>query len=211
MWLLPFLLLASVAPDTALAATARNARVSRAVPKLAAVVRGRVTDRESGQPVPSAQVVVVGSINIGAVTNANGDYLLRGVPAGAVVLRISRIGYEPARVSVTVADNAEAVANATLSRAAARLEDVVTTATGDVSRRSLGNVVATVNADSLAKTAPVQSIQDVLQARTAGVQVIQGQGVVGGSPKIRIRGNSSLSLTNEPLVVVDGDSLRCIR
>jgi len=204
MLLLPFLLLANAAPDTALAATARDVRVSRVVPRLVAVVRGRVTDRESGQPVPSAQVVVVGSINIGAITNANGDYLLRGVPAGAVVLRVSRIGYEPARVSVTVADNAEAVANATLSRAAARLEDVVTTATGDVSRRSLGNVVATVNADSLAKTAPVQSIQDVLQARTAGVQVIQGQGVIGGSPKIRIRGNSSLSLTNEPLIVVDG-------
>lgn len=204
VWFLPLLVLASVTPGSASAAPAREVRVSRSVSRLAAVVRGRVTDRETGQPVPSAQVVVVGSTNIGAITNANGDYLLRGVPAGTSVLRVSRIGYEPARVSVTVADNAEGVANATLSRAAARLEDVVTTATGDQSRRSLGNVVATVNADSLARTAPVQSIQDVLQARTAGVQVIQGQGVVGGSPKIRIRGNSSLSLTNEPLIVVDG-------
>ncbi len=204
VWLLPLLVAGSAVPGSAGAAVVSGARAPHVAPRLAAVVRGRVTDRESGQPVPSAQVVVVGSLNIGAITNANGDYVLRGVSAGAVVLRISRIGYEPTRVSVTTVDNGEAVANATLSRAAARLEDVVTTATGDQSRRSLGNVVATVNADSLAKTAPIKSIQDVLQARTAGVQVIQGQGVVGGSPKIRIRGNSSLSLSNEPLVVVDG-------
>ncbi|MEO5818746.1 MAG: SusC/RagA family TonB-linked outer membrane protein [Gemmatimonadaceae bacterium] len=198
------LILANVAPGSAAASTVAGVRVSSMVPRLVGVVRGRVTDRESGQPVPSAQVIVVGALNIGAITNSNGDYVLRGVPSGAVVLRISRIGYEPARVPVTVPNDGEAVGNATLSRAAARLEDVVTTATGDQSRRSLGNVVATVNADSLAKTAPISSVQDILQARTAGVQVIQGQGVIGGSPKIRIRGNSSLSLTNEPLIVVDG-------
>ncbi|MEO8337778.1 MAG: TonB-dependent receptor plug domain-containing protein, partial [bacterium] len=196
--------MANVAPGSASAATVAGVRVTRTAPRMVGVVRGRVTDRESGQPVPSAQVVVVGALNVGAVTNANGDYILRGVPSGAVVLRISRIGYEPTRVAVTVPNDGEAVGNATLNRAAARLEDVVTTATGDQSRRSLGNVVATVNADSLAKTAPISSVQDLLQARTSGVQVIQGQGVIGGSPKIRIRGNSSLSLTNEPLIVVDG-------
>ena len=204
MMLLTGLLLANLLPDSASAATGAGLAASRPAPRFAAVVRGRVTDRESGQPVPSAQIVVVGATNFGAITNANGDYAIRGVPAGAVVLRVFRIGYEPARVSVTVPADGEAVANATLNRAAARLEDVVTTATGDQSRRSLGNVVATVNADSLAKSAPISSIQDVLQARTAGVQVIQGQGVIGAAPKIRIRGNSSLSLTNEPLVVMDG-------
>ena len=203
LWMLSVLVLANVVPGTATAAVPR-VHVSPAEGRLVAVVRGRITDRESGQPVPSAQVVVVGALNIGAVSNANGDYVLRGVPSGAVVLRVSRIGYEPARVPVTVPADGETTANATLSRAAARLEDVVTTATGDASRRSLGNVVATVNADSLVKMAPIKSIQDVLQARTAGVQVIQGQGVIGASPKIRIRGNSSLSLTNEPLIVVDG-------
>lgn len=202
VFLLPVLLFMS-SPLPAAAAAVREPAAAP-IGNLAGAVRGRVTDAESGQPIPSAQVSVIGSPNLGAITNANGDYVVRGVTAGTVVLRVSRIGYQPARVTVSVPDGGETVANASLTRAAARLEDVVTTATGDQSRRSLGNVVATVNADSLAKTAPVSSIQDVLQARTAGVQVIQGQGVIGAAPKIRIRGNSSLSLTNEPLIVVDG-------
>ena len=202
--LLSALLLAHAVPVSASAAVVAGGVSSTGSVHFAAVVRGRVTDRETGQPIPSAQIAVVGATNVGAITNANGNFVLNGMAPGTIVLRIFRIGYEPARVTVTVPAEGEVVANATLNRAVARLEDVVTTATGDQSRRSLGNVVATVNADSLAKTAPVKSIQDVLQARTSGVQVIQGVGIIGASPKIRIRGNSSLSLTNEPLVVVDG-------
>src|SRR5206468_3332576 len=103
-----------------------------------------------------------------------------------------------------VIDNSQAAANFSLDRAVARLEEVVTTATGEQSRREMGNVVATIKADSVAQTAPVTTVNEMLQARTAGVQVIQGQGVVGSSSSIRIRGTSSLSSSNEPLIVVDG-------
>lgn len=171
---------------------------------MAGTVRGKVTDRETGQPIPSARVAVSGTTNVGAITNVNGEFVLRGLAEGPTTLVVSRIGYEVRRVPVTVPADGEMVMDVALNKSSVKLEEVVVTATGDQSRRSLGNVVATVNADSITKTAPIQNVQDILQARTSGVQVIQGQGVVGGSPKIRIRGNSSLSLTNEPLIVVDG-------
>jgi TonB-linked SusC/RagA family outer membrane protein len=165
-------------------------------------IRGRVVD-ETGTPAVAVQVTIVGTQQ-GALTGATGEYVIRGVSAGTVTLRAARIGYTPSTQPVTVTSGAEARADFTLARVAARLEEVVTTATGEQSRRQFGNVVATVRVDSVTANLPVTNLHEVLQARTAGVQVIQGWGMTGQSPSIRIRGTSSLSLTNEPLVIVDG-------
>jgi TonB-linked SusC/RagA family outer membrane protein len=181
---------------------ARSATTSPALVP-AGTVRGRVVDKESGQPVTAAQVTVVGT-SLGALTNNDGQFTINGVTAGQVTVRAARIGYQPQNQVVVVSDNGQATANFTLDRAVARLEEVVTTATGEQSRREMGNVVATVKADSIVKTQPITNVTQLLQARTAGVQVIQGQGVTGSASGIRIRGTSSLSLSNEPLIVVDG-------
>ncbi|MDQ3950034.1 MAG: SusC/RagA family TonB-linked outer membrane protein [Gemmatimonadota bacterium] len=165
-------------------------------------IRGRVVD-ESGAPAVSVQVAIVGTQQ-GAITGNTGEYVIRGVRPGTVSVRAARIGYAPRTQTVTVASGGEATADFTLERVAARLEEVITTATGEQSRRQFGNVVATVNVDSVTSKMPVTNVHEVLQARTAGVQVIQGWGMTGSSPSIRIRGTSSLSLTNEPLIVVDG-------
>jgi TonB-linked SusC/RagA family outer membrane protein len=165
-------------------------------------IRGRIVD-ESGGPASAVQVVVVGTQQ-GAITGGNGEYVIRGISPGTVSVRAARIGYAPRTQTVTVASGAEARADFTLERVAARLEEVVTTATGEQSRRQFGNVVATVNVDSVTSKMPVTNLHEVLQARTASVQIIQGWGMTGSSPSIRIRGTSSLSLTNEPLIVVDG-------
>jgi TonB-linked SusC/RagA family outer membrane protein len=171
----------------------------------AGVVRGRVTDQVSGEPVPSVQVVVVGSATRqGAVTDNDGRYVIRGLPAGRVTLRALRIGYTAREFEVTVTDGGEVVGDAQLSKSTLQLETVVTTATGLQSRREVGNVISTVKADSVVATAPVTNVTELLQARTPGVQIIQGNGNTGASPSIRIRGASSLSLSNEPLVIVDG-------
>jgi TonB-linked SusC/RagA family outer membrane protein len=176
---------------------------NRLAPVPAGTIRGRVVDKESGQPVVAAQVTVVGT-SFGALTNNDGQFTINGVTAGQVTVRAARIGYQPQNQVVVVSDNGQATANFGLDRAVARLEEVVTTATGEQSRREMGNVVATIKADSVAPIAPVTNVNELLQARTAGVQVIQGQGVVGSSSSIRIRGTSSLSSSNEPLIVVDG-------
>src|SRR6185436_5219337 len=173
--------------------------------KHAAVIKGRITEKETGQPIQSATVsALVGTTRIGALTDANGDYTIRNAPSGAVRLSVSRIGFAPATQVVNVPADGDVTADFALTRAALRLEEVVTTATGEQARREIGNSVASVKADSISKTQPVTNISEMLQARASGVQVIQTQGVLGASPNIRIRGVSSLSLSNEPLVVVDG-------
>jgi TonB-linked SusC/RagA family outer membrane protein len=181
----------------------RTAPSDNVAPSLVGAIRGRVVDRETNQGIAAAQVFLVGS-TAGAQTDNAGNFTIRGVPAGTHTLRIARIGFKATAVVVTVADGGEAVVNVALEHAIARLDEVVTTATGSVSRREIGNVVASVNADSLTKLAPITNVNELLQARTSGVQVLQGQGVIGASSSIRIRGVSSLSLSNEPLIVVDG-------
>src|SRR4051812_9763388 len=183
--------------------SAHSVITTLAVPVAAGTVRGRVVDKESGQPVVAAQITIVGT-SLGALTNNEGQFTITGVTAGQVTVRAARIGYQPANQAVVVSDNSDATANFSLERAVARLEEVVTTATGEQSRREMGNVVATIKADSVVGVAPITNVSQLLQARTAGVQVIQGQGVTGSSASIRIRGTSSLSSSNEPLIVVDG-------
>src|SRR5688572_13233159 len=168
-------------------------------------VRGRVLESGTQQPVIGASVViVVGSARLGDLTGNDGTYIIRSVPAGQVVVRAIRIGYAPDTTRVDVPANGEATADFSLAKVATQLEAVVTTATGDQSRKEIGNVIASVAVDSLAGRAPVTNITEVLQARTPGVQIIQGSGLTGASPSIRIRGTSSLSLSNEPLIIVDG-------
>ena len=166
-------------------------------------VRGKITETDGGAAVASAQVVVAGT-RFGAITQPTGEYVITGVPAGQQTIRVMRIGYTPADKEVTVPASGEVRADVSIARAATRLAEVVTTATGDQERRTFGNVVATLSADSVAKEAPVTNVNEMLQARVSGLQVIQGAGQTGVSSSIRIRGTSSLSLTNEPLFVVDG-------
>jgi TonB-linked SusC/RagA family outer membrane protein len=166
-------------------------------------VRGRVIDADDSSAVQAAQVIIVGT-NLGAVTSAGGAYVISGIAAGPHTLRVQRIGYTLQTQPVTITAGGEVTLDIRLAKAAARLSEVITTATGDVEKKSFGNVVATVKADSIVGRAPVTTINELLQGRTAGVQVIQGTGQTGASSSIRIRGASSLSLTNEPLIVVDG-------
>src|ERR1051326_6956205 len=194
---------AALSANTVASPAAHHPAVIRPAPVPAGTIRGRVIDKESGQPVTAAQVTVVGT-SLGALTNNDGQFVINGVTAGQLTVRAARIGYQPASQVVTVTHNASAAANFGPDRAVARLEEVVTTATGEQSRREMGNVVATVKADSITQTAPITQVSQLLQARTAGVQVIQGMGVTGSSASIRIRGTGSLSQSNEPLIVVDG-------
>ncbi|MBK6489765.1 MAG: SusC/RagA family TonB-linked outer membrane protein [Gemmatimonadetes bacterium] len=166
-------------------------------------IRGRVTDAADQAALPAAQIQVVGT-TIGGITGATGQYVIAGAPTGTVALRVRRIGYTSVTREVVVPADGEVVADIGLTRAATQLSEVITTATGDVEKKSYGNVVATINADSLVGKAPITNVNELLQARTAGLQVIQGTGQTGASSSIRIRGASSLSLTNEPLIIVDG-------
>ncbi len=166
-------------------------------------ITGRVTDRESGQPIDAAQVRIDGS-TIGAITNADGNYTIQRIASGTYQLRLVRLGYQSTLQSVTVRAGTPATANFVLTRAPYQLESVVTTATGEQLTRELGHAIAKLDAPKVVMEQPITNFQDLLNGRTAGVTLIQSNGTVGGGSRVRIRGLSSASLSNDPLIIVDG-------
>src|SRR2546430_9374662 len=96
-------------------------------------ITGRVTEAGSGRVIDQAQVNVVGT-NVGALTNAEGRYTLRGIQAGTHQVRVLRVGYSESKQSVSVAAGQAATLDFTLTSVAISLAPVVTTATGETRR-----------------------------------------------------------------------------
>lgn len=166
-------------------------------------ITGRVTDAAAQRPLSDVQVRVVGTPR-GALTDANGVYTIPGVPAGNVQVRAQRIGYAPGNQTVSVSNNTTATANFTLATAATALEQVVVTATGETQRkRETPHTVATVNVDSIDKAA-VANFSQLLSSRAPGVTVQEAGGTTGSGSRVRIRGSNSVSLSNDPLIIIDG-------
>ncbi len=167
-----------------------------------ATITGQVTDATTREPIASAQVSVVGRA-IGASTNSEGRYTIRGVRPGAVELRVLRVGYAERKQSVTVAAGQATTADFAMTVAPISLAPVVTTATGEQRRVELGNSIGNVDAATLTEEKPISNIGDLLASRVSGVTVTPGV-QTGAGIRIRIRGTSSLSLTNNPIYVIDG-------
>jgi TonB-linked SusC/RagA family outer membrane protein len=169
-----------------------------------AAITGQVVDRNSQLPLPDARVTVVGTQR-GAVTDRQGRYVVRGVPPGSYSVRAQRVGYSPDVQRVSVASGATVTTNFALGETALALEEVVVSAvTGQEERRiESGTNIGRVDVAELNK-GPITKMADVLQGRVAGVTLQTPAGGVGTSQKVRIRGANSLSLTNEPLLYVDG-------
>lgn len=166
-------------------------------------IAGRVTDAVTGQAMLNATVVVDNG-GYRATTKNDGWFTIAGVPVGAHTVTVRLLGHAPLSKPVEVRPDTATRLDFALAEAAAALEQVVTTATGDERRFEVGNVVATINADSIAKTAPVTDLTDVIAGRAPNVEVLASTGQVGGGPRIRIRGLSSPNLPNDPIFYVDG-------
>ena len=166
------------------------------------VVAGSVVSERSDRPIAGAQVVVQGEVGKGAVTDASGRFRITGLTGPTVTLNVRMIGYRA--VSQTVRVGTMDV-RFPLNERAVELDQVVVTGTaGGQQRRSIGNSVAHVDAANVVATAPVNSVQDLINGRAPGVVVMPGTGMVGAGSKIRIRGMSSFSLSGDPLLYVDG-------
>jgi TonB-linked SusC/RagA family outer membrane protein len=165
-------------------------------------ITGRVTDATTGRPVPSAQVRVVGS-NTSALTGEAGTYTLRNVPAGPATVRVLVIGYAERSQPVTVQAGESATLNFQLQASAVGLAPVVVTATGEQRRIEVGNAISEIKAADVVERSAVSNVGDLLTARAPGVMVIPGT-QTGAGVRVRIRGTSSLSLTNNPIYIIDG-------
>lgn len=165
------------------------------------VIEGRVTEQGSGRPLAGAQVFVAGT-TIGTVTGDQGTFRITGVPARQVEVRIRLIGYAPVNRQVVVQAGETTRLDVEVAISALQLEQVVVTGTGgQVEVKKLGNTIATVQPPQFA---PITSPSQLLTAREAGVSVLPASGLTGEGARIRIRGNASLSMSNEPIVFVDG-------
>ncbi|WP_353268065.1 SusC/RagA family TonB-linked outer membrane protein [Gemmatimonas sp.] len=165
-------------------------------------VTGRVTDGATGQPIQQARVLVQGT-QVGSLTAENGRYTLRVPTSGAVVLEISRIGYEAKKVTVTISGTAPVTQDVALTQAAFSLSAVVTTVTGQQRKVELANATTQIAVAEKVAELPVSNMGQLLSGRAAGVQVVSA-GATGAGSRIRIRGQASLSLSNDPVVIIDG-------
>ena len=164
-------------------------------------ISGTVTSAASSNPIASAQVLVAGT-TIGTTTDGNGRFRLGGLSGASVTIDVRRIGYRPVRQVVNVGVSDLRIA---MTEQSVALDNVVITGTpGGQALRELGNSVTKVNAAQVAEAGAVRNVQQLLNGRSPGVFVNPATGNVGTGSRIRIRGASSLSLSNEPLIYVDG-------
>jgi TonB-linked SusC/RagA family outer membrane protein len=167
-------------------------------------ITGKVTDAASQQPVADARVTVIGTA-LSTQTNAEGDYRLTNVRPGRATVQIFRLGYKAAGDTVRVAAGQTVTLNIRLAQSLVTLSELVITGTaGNQERRAQSAQVASISAPQLIRDAPVKTIGELLQSRAPSVAINSNSGVVGTAKTIRIRGASSVNLSNQPLLFVDG-------
>ena len=165
-------------------------------------VTGKVTDASGGAAIAGVRVTVSGT-TLAALSGADGAYTLRGVAAGTVELQVVRLGYQAQRQTVTVVSGVPTIANFSMTAATYSLSAVVTTATGQQRKVEIANSTTQIAVGEKLEELPVKDMGSLLSGRASSVQVIS-TGATGTGSRIRIRGQNSFSLTNDPIVVIDG-------
>lgn len=158
---------------------------------------GVVTESETGLPVPGVNIVVKGTTN-GAITDFDGNYTLQNVEEGDVIL-FSFLGFANQEIRY----EGQNVLDVSLDEDQAALEEVVVIGYGTVSKKDATGAVSQVTTEDFNK-GPINSAEQLITGKIAGVSITSGGGAPGDSQNIVIRGQGSLSLTSSPLIVVDG-------
>ncbi|MCC4211523.1 SusC/RagA family TonB-linked outer membrane protein [Leeuwenhoekiella parthenopeia] len=156
-----------------------------------------VVSTSDGQVLPGVNVVEKGTNN-GVVTDFDGKYQITTQSANAVLV-FSFVGFETLELPV----NGQQLVNATMTADEQSLQEVVVVGYGAQKRTDITGSVSSVEGEDLEK-AVYNTVDQLLQGRSAGVQVTSSSGEPGANSSVRIRGNNSLSADNSPLYVVDG-------
>ena len=156
-------------------------------------VKGHVKDT-TGEPVIGANVLVKGTTN-GTITDFDGNFMLN-VPKDAI-LSVSFVGYKTAEVK------AAPTVMVTLEDDSQVLDAVVVIGYGSVKKNDMTGSVTAIKPDKLNKGL-ITNAQDMMTGKIAGVSVVSKGGAPGTGATIRIRGGSSLTAENDPLIVIDG-------
>ncbi|MEM9260618.1 MAG: TonB-dependent receptor plug domain-containing protein, partial [Bacteroidota bacterium] len=162
-------------------------------------VSGTITDTED-VPLIGVSIQVVGTTS-GTVSDIDGQFTVN-VPEGKTQLRLSYTGF-----STQVIDVSPSTGNLslTMEEDVANLDEIVVTGLASTVKRSnLANAVSTVSAEELTGATSQQTVDGALYGKLTGVNITQTTGAPGGGYAVRLRGVSSLSGNNQPLIIVDG-------
>ena len=159
-------------------------------------ISGKVTD-DNKEPLPGVNVVVKGTTT-GTVTDVDGNFQL-SAPDNAQTLVFSSVGFVSKEVSI----GNQSVLDVQMEPDVKALSEVVVVGYGTQKKEDLTGSVASVTSEDLKKV-PVNTPDQAMQGRVAGVQVRTNSHAPGGSISVRVRGTSSISASGQPLYVIDG-------
>ncbi len=160
-------------------------------------ITGTVTSAEDGSSIPGVQIVVVGS-TIGAITDVDGNYSI-DVPENAATLQFSFVGLITQAIDIA----GRSVIDVVMQEDLQALGEIIVTGYSTRGKNQLTGSTVQVSGTDLRDT-PVASVDMALQGKVAGLTINATSGTPGSMQQIRIRGVSSLTATNDPLIVIDG-------
>ena len=159
-------------------------------------ITGKVTDAATNESLIGVTVLIEGTFT-GTVTDIDGKFSLKTTPGAKLVF--SFIGYQ----TQTLAVDQQSAINVALKTETQGLDEVVVIGYGTVKKADATGSISTVSSKDFNKGAMV-SAQDLIVGKSAGVVVTNGGGAPGGGSTIRIRGGSSLTASNDHLIIIDG-------
>ena len=167
-------------------------------------VTGTVTDATTGQPINGTLIRLLDT-ELRTLSNANGRFLIPGIPAGVYTVQTTHVGYATSSQEVTIAAGDATALEFELTVSAVALDELIVTGTaGEVERRKLGVSASSLNVEDQQERMPLKSFSEVLEGRIPGVRSVGSVGGVGASRPLTVRGNDSFSLSQRPVIYIDG-------
>ena len=166
-------------------------------------ITGTITGTEGNQPIQGVRVTLLGT-QLTVTSNPQGHYTIAGIAPGTYRLRASAIGYTPVIVdSIPVAAGQTATADISLKHQTVELERVVTVGYGTLTKRDVTGAIGQVSGDAI-KAVPTTNAIDAIKGKVPGVDIVATGYRPGEGVRVRIRGQRSLTASNDPLYVLDG-------
>jgi TonB-linked SusC/RagA family outer membrane protein len=165
-------------------------------------VSGTITDARNGETIPGVNVLIT-ELDRGAATNADGKFEINNVPSGTYTLRASFVGYTTIERDIEVG-NEDVTLDLQLKPDLIGMDDVIVTAQNiERQAREIGTSITSVSSEEITRARDANVVNS-LSGKVPGIDITSQSGTAGGSSRITIRGNSTLTGNNQPLFVVDG-------
>lgn len=170
---------------------------------IAQTISGTVTDKNTGEPIPSANLLIA-ELSRGTATDLDGNYTISNLEAGMYTIRVTYIGYVTINETVQVSSG-NTVVNFELEPDVTGLEEVVVTGIASRSSKAVAEVaISKVKVSDLTADKSYQDVSQVLSGKVAGVNVQPASGQVGGGIRFNIRSGGGLNGNGQPVIFIDG-------